>query len=90
MSIGISKPWQALNADSVRTIPPTVGVFELADANGRSLGFGYAGASSTFGLRSEVAKAAAAASDAAQFRVEVTSLYLSRLKELQRLVARSG
>ena len=83
MAIGITKPWTNLDdADELRPIAPTVGVFELADADGDLLAFGYAGGHSRFGLRSEVPRIASQTEGAAMFRVEVTSNYISRWLEL--------
>ena len=83
MSIGIVKPWRALHDDHGEAIPPTLGVFELADEDGNSLFVGYAGGHSLFGLRSEIPEAAAKVPGASKFRFEVTAQYLSRLKELR-------
>lgn len=88
-SMRVSKPWRPL-AESAR-LPGQLGVFELAGADGEVVYVGYAGGRSTFGLRSAVADAAAGISGAERFRVEVTSAYLTRYRELLMLhVARHG
>lgn len=87
MSIRLTKPWQPLaRADE---LPGQLGVFELADKHGAVVYIGYAGGRSRFGLRSAVADAGAkiaaagAESDSPRsFRVEVTSAYLTRYREL--------
>jgi hypothetical protein len=83
MAIRLTKPWQALTAAAVRGLPGQLGVFELADGEGRVVFIGYAGGRSLFGLRSEVDKARLThAAVATQFRCEITMQYLSRYEEL--------
>lgn len=80
MGIALDKPWRPLHeADS---LPGQLGVFELCDAEQRVLLIGMAGGLSLFGLRSAVAAQAQALPEAAGFRVEVTSAYLTRYREL--------
>jgi hypothetical protein len=82
LPIRLTKPWQALNADAVRRLPGQLGVFELADGEGRVLLIGYAGGRSLFGLRSAIEDAWRATAGATQFRHEINMQYLSRYKEL--------
>lgn len=81
MGVRMEKPWRALTPDAVAALAGELGVYQLADAEGRVLRIGYAGGRTLFGLRSELA-AALAAGEAAQFRTEVTSQYISRYEEL--------
>jgi hypothetical protein len=73
-------PWHEL--ESSDALPGHMGVFELADAGGRIVYIGYAGGRSRFGLRGEVAAAAARLPAARRYRVEVTTAYLTRWQEL--------
>ncbi len=82
MGIRIVKPWSALGTEAVRALPGQLGVFELADAEGRVLKIGYAGGRSLFGLRSEIEAAGRRHRGARQFRYEVTMQYLTRYLEL--------
>lgn len=81
MGVRLEKPWRALTAESVATLTGELGVYQLGDAEGRVVRIGYAGGRTLFGLRSELA-AALANGEAAQFRTEVTSQYMSRYEEL--------
>ncbi|HXZ01231.1 MAG TPA: hypothetical protein VEI03_14625 [Stellaceae bacterium] len=82
MGIRLAKPWTALDAEAVRALPGQLGVFELADAEGRVLKIGYAGGRSLFGLRSAVEEARERHPEARRFRVEITMQYQSRYREL--------
>jgi hypothetical protein len=82
LAIRLTKPWLALNTEAIGRLPGQLGVFELADRDGRVVLIGYAGGRSLFGLRSAVEEAWRATDNAAQFRHEVTMQYLSRYKEL--------
>jgi hypothetical protein len=81
MGVRMEKPWRELNAANVAALAGELGVYQLADAEGRIVRIGYAGARTLFGLRSEL-EAALKAGEAARFRTEVTSAYLSRFEEL--------
>ena len=81
MGVRLEKPWRALTAENVARLAGELGVYQLADAEGRVLRIGYAGGRTLFGLRGELG-AALQADEAAQFRVEVTAQYLSRYEEL--------
>lgn len=59
-----------------------MGVFELADAEERVVFVGFAGGKSLFGLKGEVAAALQKYEQAALFRVEVTTSYHTRYREL--------
>ncbi len=81
MGVRLEKPWRDLTAANVAALAGELGVYQLADAEGRVLRIGYAGGRTLFGLRSELA-AALAAGEAARFRTEVTAGYMSRYEEL--------
>jgi hypothetical protein len=81
VGVRLEKPWRALTAQNVADLGAELGVYQLADAEGRVLRIGYAGGRTLFGLRSELA-AALAAGEAAKFRTEVTAGYMSRYDEL--------
>ena len=81
MGVRLEKPWRDLTAQNVASLAGELGVYQLADAQGRVLRIGYAGGRTLFGLRSELA-AALAAGEAAKFRTEVTAGYMSRYDEL--------
>ena len=80
MPIRLDKAWRPLS-ESAR-LPAQLGVFELGDESGRILQVGYAGGRSRFGLRGAVLDAGQALPAAEQFRVEVTTAYLTRYREL--------
>ncbi len=80
MAVRLDKPWQDL-ADS-NALSGHMGVFELGDAQGKVLYIGFAGGRSRFGLRGEVAAAAARVPAARRYRCEVTTAYLTRWQEL--------
>jgi hypothetical protein len=81
MGVRMEKPWRDLTAANVAGLAGELGVYQLADADERVVRIGYAGARTLFGLRSEL-EAALKAGEAAKFRTEVTSAYLSRYEEL--------
>jgi hypothetical protein len=81
MGVRLEKPWRELTAANVAALGGELGVYQLADAEGRVLRIGYAGGRTLFGLRSEL-QAALAAGEAAKFRTEVTAGYMSRYDEL--------
>jgi hypothetical protein len=82
MAIRLDKPWIALGAEAVRRLPGQLGVFQLADGEGRILEIGYAGGRSLFGLRSAVEEAWQRQPEARHFRVEITMQYQTRYREL--------
>ncbi len=81
MGVRMEKPWRELTAANVATLAGELGVYQLADAEGVIVRIGYAGGRTLFGLRSEL-EAALKGGEAAKFRTEVTSAYLSRFEEL--------
>lgn len=87
MSLGIDKPWQPLGG--LADLPGHMGVFELSDRAGAVLFVGVAGGRSRFGLRGEIQAATARLPEAAGYRLEVTTAYLTRYQELL-MAHRSG
>ena len=88
MSIRMEKPWIELTPEAVKALPGQLGVYQLADAAGRTVYIGFAGGRSLFGLRSELERALRERpSGAASFRVEVNQQYTSRHLELLMLHA---
>src|SRR5579864_1882683 len=81
MGVRLDKPWRELTAANVANLAGELGVYQLADGEGRIVRIGYAGGRTLFGLRSEL-EAALKGGEAAMFRTEVTSAYLSRYEEL--------
>lgn len=83
MALRLTKPFQALTVENAAALPGQLGVYELADGAGRTVAFGFAGARSLFGLRSELTAAAQSPPHGAvQFRVEVNQQYHTRFREL--------
>ena len=80
MSVRLTKPWSPAGAAGKLT--GQMGVYQLGDEAGNVIAIGYAGGRSTFGLRGEVETALKRHPDAVSYRVEVTSAYLSRYREL--------
>lgn len=80
MGVRLDKPWRAL--DDLDALPGHMGVFELGNGTGEVIYVGFAGGRSRFGLRGEIAAAAAGLGEASRFRYEVTTAYLSRYREL--------
>jgi hypothetical protein len=81
MGVRLDKPWRDLSAANVAGLAAELGIYQLADAEGRIVRIGYAGGRTLFGLRSEL-EAALAVGEAAKFRTEVNAQYLSRYEEL--------
>ena len=83
MAIRLEKAWLALTAEAVSRLPGQLGVYEIADGDGKTLFIGYAGGRSRFGMRSEIgAELERRAGTAARFRYEINMQYLSRYQEL--------
>ena len=83
MALRLTKPWRALTAENATALPGQLGVYELADAAGNTVAFGFAGARALFGLRSELLRhVEAPPHGATQFRVEVNTQYQTRFREL--------
>jgi len=81
MGVRLDKPWHDLSAANVAALAGELGVYQLADAEGRIVRIGFAGGRTLFGLRSEL-QAALRAGEAVKFRVEVNAQYFSRYEEL--------
>lgn len=79
MPVRLDKPWAHLTPEQVDQLGAQLGVFELADATGQVVFIGKADARTLFGLRSEVTQWLG---KAATFRVEVTTAYHTRWREL--------
>ena len=83
MSIRMEKPWVEMTPETVKALPGQLGVYQLADAQGRVVYIGYAGGRSLFGLRSELERALRERPGAAaRFRIEINQQYMSRHQEL--------
>jgi hypothetical protein len=83
MAIRLAKPWIELTPEAVRALPGQLGVYQLADAEGRVVYIGFAGGRSLFGLRSELERALQERPGGATlFRIEVNQQYTSRHLEL--------
>ena len=80
--VGIRTAWRPLNEATMADIPVSLGVYEIADSDRHILELGYAGGRSTFGLRGEIRQRAAQLEGHLLYRIEETSAYLSRHKEL--------
>src|SRR5258705_10591973 len=79
----MEKPWIELTSEAVQALPGQLGVYQLADAEGRIVYIGFAGGRSLFGLRSELERALKERpGGAARFRTEVNQQYTSRYQEL--------
>lgn len=81
MAIRLTKPWQSI-AEIEGALKGQMGVFELADKDGQVLYIGFAGGKSLFGLKGAVTEATHLSPDITQFRVEVTTAYQTRYREL--------
>jgi hypothetical protein len=90
MSLQIRRAWVPLDAASVGSLPAQVGVYEIADGEGRVLALGYAGGRSLFGVRGELERELAQRGPGLAFRWEATSTYLSRYRELAMLRSRAS
>jgi hypothetical protein len=83
MSIRLRKDFIPLTVEAAAALPAQMGIYEIADSEGRTLCFGYAGGRSRFGLRGEIeAQCANRRGQSAQFRYEVHMQYLTRYREL--------
>jgi hypothetical protein len=80
MGIRLDKPWNQRGTAS--RLSGQLGVYQLGDDSGEVLLIGYAGGRSRFGLRGEVESALERAPTATQYRVEITTAYLTRFQEL--------
>ena len=83
MAIRMTKPFLKLTPAAVQALPGQLGVYQLADAQGRIVYIGYAGGRGLLGLRGELQRALAERpGGAAQFRFEINQQYMSRHVEL--------
>jgi hypothetical protein len=83
VTIRLDKPWIALTLEAVAALPGQLGVYQLADEEGRIVYIGFAGGRSAFGLRGELERALSARpAGAALFRYEVNQQYATRHREL--------
>jgi hypothetical protein len=80
MGLELDKPWRPCT--DFDALPGHMGVYELGNDAGAVIFIGYAGGRSRFGLRGEIEAAAERVGDAAGFRYEVTTAYLTRYQEL--------
>ena len=80
MGVQLDKPWRP--CVDLESLPGHMGVYELGNEAGEVIFVGYAGGRSRFGLRGEIEAATARFGDAAGFRYEVTTAYLTRYQEL--------
>ncbi len=81
MAIRMTKPWTPIDVALTR-LHGQVGVYQLANEEQVVIYIGFAGGRSLFGLKGEVAAQAAAQSDARFVRVEITTSYTTRYREL--------
>jgi hypothetical protein len=81
MAIRLTKPWIPLD-EGITRLHGHLGVFQLANAEQQVIYIGYAGGSSLFGLRGEVTGMREKLTESAFVRVEITTAYLSRYREL--------
>jgi hypothetical protein len=83
MAIALTKPWRPLTEAEVSKLGGWTGVYELGNADGEVLYVGFAGGKSLFGLKGELAHILRdEPGRAASFRVEVTTAYMTRHREL--------
>lgn len=81
MAIRLDKPWVPIK-EALTRLRGNLGVFELADVEGRVLYIGFAGGKSLFGLKGEVGDLVAKVPEATQVRFEVNTAYQSRFREI--------
>lgn len=83
MPLRLEKAWLPLSDEQVQALPGQLGVYEIADGDGRTVYIGYAGGRSRFGLRGELASQCERRRGGGhRFRVEVNQQYLTRHLEL--------
>lgn len=83
MSIRMTKPWQPLTLEITTKLPGQLGVYQLANDDDEIVAIGFAGGRSLFGLRGILQDIAAAPPHlATKFRVEITTQYQTRYREL--------
>ena len=82
MAIRLTKPWRALEAGEVASLPGQLGVYQIAGPAGEVLRIGVAGGRSRFGLRGELDAELARHGPGFRFRTEVNTQYHTRFLEL--------
>ncbi len=83
MAIALTKPWRSLTEVEVTKLAGQMGVYELGNEAGETVYVGYAGGKSLFGLKGELSRILHEEPvRAASFRVEVTTAYMTRYREL--------
>lgn len=85
----LKKTWETFDPARIKEISGSMGVYELADSDGRVIYIGYAGGKSRFGLRGKIADHFAESEPnpairghVAFYRLEVNSMYYSRWVDL--------
>jgi len=81
VAVRLTKPWMPAE-EALTRLRGNLGVFELADAEGKVLFIGFAGGHSLHGLKGEVRDALQQVAGASQVRFEVTTAYHTRYREL--------
>jgi hypothetical protein len=81
VALRITKPWTSLSPEAIDRLPAQLGVFQIADADENVLVIGYAGGLEPFGLQTALRRELERP-EAALFRLEYTSGYLTRWEEL--------
>jgi len=81
MSLRLTKPWIPIG-HALHRLHGHLGIFQLANAEGETIYIGYAGAKGKFGLKAAVTDAAQEMTAATQVRVEITTAYHTRFREL--------
>ena len=81
MSIRLEKPWMQLDEENLKLVRGQLGVYQLGSEVDGVTFIGCADARSRFGLKGELQSHLQAGSDVC-FRVEVTSAYQTRYREL--------
>lgn len=79
--LAIRSPWTPLTGEAAGRLEAAAGVYELR-RHGTVEVIDYAGTNTAFGLRGELARHAGECASGTEFRVEVTSAYISRWSEL--------
>ncbi len=81
MAIRLDKPWRELTIENLESVKGQLGVFQLGSSVEGVVFIGYAGARSLFGLKG-VLNDILALGKPTCFRLEVTSAYQTRYREL--------
>ena len=79
MAVRLEKPWCRLDEAGLSRVHGQLGVFEVADDAAEVIYIGSADARSLFGLKGELQRWVG---QAAYFRIEITSAYRTRHREL--------